>query len=141
MNAADGSVTTIASDGLVMPGGIAIGPDGNPTWGDSSRALMLVGIVVGFLGWLLGVAVAVWNRVLRMGRTGQSIGKSRMGLWLVDVHTGQPIGPGRCLARELVAAAANQAFYLSSLWMLWDEDRQTLADKVVGSTVVKPRLR
>lgn len=28
VNAADGSVTTIASNGLVMPGGIAIGPDG-----------------------------------------------------------------------------------------------------------------
>lgn len=28
VNAADSSVTTIASNGLVMPGGIAIGPDG-----------------------------------------------------------------------------------------------------------------
>ena len=34
------------------------------------------------------------------------------------------------------AAVVNQVFYLSYLWMLWDADKQTLADKAVHSTVV-----
>ncbi len=71
-----------------------------------------------------------------MGRTGQSVGKRAMGLMLIDATTGQPIGAGKSFLRELVHSLANSIFYLSYLWMLWDADKQTLADKAVSSTVV-----
>ncbi len=102
-----------------------------------NTALAVTGGVVMALGLLTAVAVGVWNRIWRMGRTGQSIGKSRTGLMLLDARTGRPIGAGMCFLRELVSGAVNQVVYLSYLWMLWDEDRQTLADKVVHSAVVK----
>ena len=92
--------------------------------------MVVSGIVVVVLAYLLALGVSLWNRVLRMGRTGQSIGKSRMGLVLIDARSGAPIGAGRCFARELLSALINQAFYLSYLWMLWDPNRLTLADMV-----------
>nr|WP_262500234.1 RDD family protein [Phycicoccus endophyticus] len=73
----------------------------------------------------------------RMGRTGQSLGKRHTGLRLIDERTGQPVGAGTCLGRELLSGLVNQVVWLSYLWMLWDDNRQTLADKAVGSTVVK----
>ena len=71
-----------------------------------------------------------------MGRTGQSVGKKVIGLYLLDDKTGQPIGAGMCFLRELVQSLVNQIFYLGWLWMLWDADKQTLGDKAVHSNVV-----
>ena len=102
--------------------------------GDGGRAA--VGGILIALGVLLMLGITLWNRVFRMGRTGQSVGKSVVGLRLVDDKTGRPIGAGMCFLRELVSGIVNQVVYLSYLWMLWDTDRQTVADKAVHSTVV-----
>lgn len=104
------------------------------TGGDSSQAV--VGGLLIALGVLVSLAITLWNRVFKMGRTGQSVGKKVVGLKLVDDKTGQPIGAGMCFLRELVSSIVNQVVYLSYLWMLWDADKQTLADKAVHSTVV-----
>jgi uncharacterized RDD family membrane protein YckC len=71
-----------------------------------------------------------------MGRTGQSVGKKMFNQKLINTTTGQPIGPGQAFVRELIAGLANQIFYLSYLWMLWDPNRQTLGDMVAKSTVI-----
>ncbi|QKE82693.1 RDD family protein [Arthrobacter sp. NEB 688] len=110
---------------------------GMTTYGDTNGALIAVGIAVIVLFWLVGVGFQLWNRVFRMGRRGQSIGKSVVGLKLVDARTGAPIGAGSCFVRELVSGVVNSAVYLSYLWMLWDDNRQTVADKAVHSTVIK----
>ena len=102
--------------------------------GDATMAAV-GGILIG-LGVLISLGITLWNRVFRMGRTGQSVGKSAMSLKLIDDKNGRPIGAGMCFVREIVAGLANQIFYLSWLWMLWDTDKQTLADKAVHSTVV-----
>ena len=78
------------------------------TGGDSGLAVT-GGVLIG-LGILISIAITIWNRIFKMGRTGQSVGKKVIGL--------------------------NQVIYLSYLWMLWDADKQTLADKAVHSTVV-----
>ena len=85
---------------------------------------------------VVGLAITIWNRVFKMGRTGQSVGKKVIGLYLLDDKTGQPIGAGMCFLREVVQTLVNQVFYLGWLWMLWDADRQTLGDKAVHSSVV-----
>ena len=110
---------------------------GYPAMGEADSALLAVGLILLGIGLIVGIAVNLWNRVFRMGRTGQSIGKSALGLRLVHAQTGQPIGAGMCFVRELVSGAVNQVVYLSYLWMLWDDNRQTLADKVVTSTVIR----
>lgn len=103
----------------------------------SEGLLVALGLGALLLGYLVALGVQLWNRVFRVGRRGQSIGKQVVGLRLVDARTGRPIGAGMCFAREIVSAVVNQVIYLSSLWMLWDDNRQTLADKVVTSTVIK----
>ena len=110
---------------------------GMTRYGDANTALIAVGIALFVVFWLAGFAFNLWNRVFRMGRRGQSIGKSVVGLRLVDARTGAPIGAGNCFLRELVSGLVNSVIYLSYLWMLWDDNRQTLADKVVHSTVIK----
>lgn len=94
------------------------------------------GVVLG-LGVLLAIGIQLWNRVFRMGRRGQSVGKSVIGLKLVDTRSGQPIGAGKAFLREVVHGLVNQVVYLSYLWMLWDADQQTVGDKAVGSTVIR----
>lgn len=103
--------------------------------GGNGSLAVIGGLLVG-LGVLLSIAISLWNRVFKMGRTGQSVGKKVIGLKLVDDKTGQPIGAGQCFLRELVSNIVNQLIYLSYLWMLWDDNKQTLADKAVHSTVV-----
>ena len=104
------------------------------TGGDSGLAIT-GGVLIG-LGILISIAITIWNRIFKMGRTGQSVGKKVIGLKLIDDKTGQPIGAGQCFLRELVSNIVNQLIYLSYLWMLWDDNKQTLADKAVHSTVV-----
>ena len=104
--------------------------------GDGNSGLAVAGGLLIALGVLLSIAITLWNRVFKMGRTGQSVGKKAIGLFLLDDKTGRPIGAGMCFLREIVQGLVNQIFYLGWLWMLWDTDKQTLGDKSVHSSVV-----
>jgi uncharacterized RDD family membrane protein YckC len=110
--------------------------NGSTTITQGDTAMMAVGGILMGLGFLTMFGIWLWNRVFRMGRTGQSIGKKMGGLMLLDARTGQPIGAGMAFVRELVSSVINQVVYLSFLWMLWDPDKQTLADKAVHSAVI-----
>lgn len=105
--------------------------------GTANGGLLATGGVLIGLGFLVMIAIQIWNRIFKMGRTGQSVGKKAMGLKLINEQTGQPIGALQSFLRELLGGLINQVFYLSYLWMLWDDNKQTLADKVVHSTVIE----
>jgi len=105
--------------------------------GTADGGLAATGGLLMALGVVLIIAIHVWNRIFKMGRTGQSVGKKVMGLKLIHESTGQPIGALQSFLRELLGGLVNQVFYLSYLWMLWDDNKQTLADKVVHSTVIE----
>ncbi|MDF3044526.1 MAG: hypothetical protein K0R30_754 [Ornithinibacter sp.] len=109
---------------------------GNSTATGGDAGLAVVGGLLIALGVLVSFGIWLWNRVFRMGRTGQSVGKKVIGLRLIDEKAGRPIGAWMCFLRELVSGVVNQVFYLAYLWMLWDPDKQTLGDKAVHSTVV-----
>ncbi len=96
------------------------------------------GTVALLLGILLSLGVTIWNRFLRQGRTGQSVGKSALGLRLVSARTGEPVGAGLAFGRD-IAHVLDGVLYLGYLWPLWDPMKQTFADKVVGSVVVRAR--
>ncbi|MFC7491163.1 MULTISPECIES: RDD family protein [unclassified Knoellia] len=105
--------------------------------GTGDGGLAATGGILLFLGVVLMIGIQIWNRIFKMGRTGQSVGKKVMGLKLIHESTGQPIGALQSFLRELLGGLVNQIFYLSYLWMLWDDNKQTLADKVVHSTVIE----
>jgi uncharacterized RDD family membrane protein YckC len=82
------------------------------------------------------LAIWLWNRVFKQGRTGQSVGKKAMGIRLVEERTGQPVGPGMSFVREIVHVVDGIA-YIGYLWPLWDDKKQTFADKILSTLVVR----
>ncbi|XVX19700.1 RDD family protein [Actinomycetota bacterium] len=143
----DGLVSAIPMLLLVIPGAIMLAagsPDSefNSTTGmtesvagSGNNGLMLFGGLLLGLGYLVGIAVAIWNRIFRMGRTGYSIGKEKMGQRLLSETTGQPMGALMAFVRE-IAHYLDGILYIGYLWPLWDAKRQTFADKILSTVVV-----
>ncbi len=104
--------------------------------GDPSGAGAAVGGVLIALGYLAAFGLQLWNRVFRQGRTGQSWGKKIVGIRLVAEHTGQPVGAGLAFGRE-ICHVLDGFLYLGYLWPLWDDKRQTFADKICSTVVVR----
>ena len=92
---------------------------------------------------LVSFLFAVWNQGWRQGTTGQSIGKGVMKIKLVRVADGIApgggVGLGRFFIRQVLAGITGIYGLLTLLWPLWDERRQTLDDKIVGTLVVDAR--
>jgi uncharacterized RDD family membrane protein YckC len=96
-----------------------------------------LGVVAASLAGLLAFAFVIWNYGYRQGATGSSIGKSILNFKVVSERTGQPIGFGVSLVRQLAHTVDNVICYIGYLFPLWDPKRQTLADKIM-STVCLP---
>jgi uncharacterized RDD family membrane protein YckC len=101
-----------------------------------TTGILVVGFLALGLGWLADVGIIVWNRVLRQGRTGQSVGKKILGIRLLSEDHLQPIGPGMAFVRDVVHAV-DGIFYVGYLRPLWDVKRQTFADTIIKTLVVK----
>ncbi|OBF81921.1 hypothetical protein A5791_04955 [Mycobacterium sp. 852002-51163_SCH5372311] len=86
---------------------------------------------------LAGLAYMLWNNGYRQGTTGSSIGKSIMKFKVVSEITGQPLGFGMSVLRQLAHTADAAICYIGFLLPLWDGKRQTLADKIM-TTVCLP---
>lgn len=101
--------------------------DSEPRWGllVGGLALNLVAI-----GWNL------WNRWIRGGRTGQSLGRRLTGTRLLSQVDGRPIGTLNAFLRDLLHVLDGFA-WIGYLWPLWDEERQTFADKIIETVVVR----
>jgi uncharacterized RDD family membrane protein YckC len=95
------------------------------------------GMIVYILAYVLMLAYSVWNWGYRQGTTGQSIGKSVMKFKVVSEKTGQPIGFGMSVVRQIAHAVDAVICYIGFLFPLWDAKRQTLADKIM-STICLP---
>jgi uncharacterized RDD family membrane protein YckC len=94
--------------------------------------------VIAYLGALvLSLAIVIWNNGYRQGTTGQSIGKTVNKTKLVGIDTGQPIGFGKAVVRQIAHVLDSLPFYLGYLWPIWDAQRQTFADKVCKTVVVR----
>ncbi|MFD4556441.1 RDD family protein [Streptomyces sp. NPDC058469] len=88
------------------------------------------------IGGILIIGLAIWQ-LIREGRTGQTVGKQALGIRLVRESDGQPLGVGMAFVRRLAHFLDSIACYLGWLWPAWDAKRQTFADKVCGSIVIR----
>jgi uncharacterized RDD family membrane protein YckC len=86
---------------------------------------------------LLGIALSGYNRWYLGGKTGQSWGRKALGIRLVGEQTGQPIGVGMAFARDLAHIVDSIICNIGFLFPLWDAKKQTLADKIVKTVVVR----
>jgi uncharacterized RDD family membrane protein YckC len=130
-------------------------PAGPPTgqlagWGDRVVAALidymapgiLAGLIfqasasLGILVYLVALAWTIYNKYLE-GTTGQSYGKKIANTRLVLEATGQNVGPGLAIGRYFVHVVDAIPCYLGFLWPLWDAKKQTFADKLLNTLVVK----
>ena len=85
---------------------------------------------------LIGVVVGIYNRWFQAGKTGQSWGKMALGITLVNESNQQPIGVGKAFLRD-VAHYVDGILYIGLVFPLLNRRRQTIADKIVRTVVVK----
>jgi uncharacterized RDD family membrane protein YckC len=127
--------------------GIAAATAQNSTCTDSDGNTTNCSTLTGF-GWfmivlayvipiILGLAYTIWNYGYRQGTTGSSIGKSVLKFKVVSEATGQPIGFGMSILRQIAHIVDSIICNIGYLFPLWDQKRQTLADKIM-STVCLP---
>lgn len=96
-----------------------------------------LGLVASLIFSLAAMAFGIWNYGFRQGTTGSSIGKSAMKFKVVGEATGQPIGFGKSVLRQLAHIVDAVICNIGYLFPLWDAKRQTIADKLM-STVCLP---
>ena len=101
--------------------------------GNGSSAATIIGLLLS----LVGLGLWIYNRLVLQGQTGQSWGKKALGLKLVTADSGQPVGVGKALLREITHILDALPCYLGYLWPLWDDKKQTFADKINSTYVVK----
>lgn len=94
------------------------------------------GLAAFVVGSLVSTGLNVWNRWIRQGRTGQSVGKQLMGLRVVGEASLAPQGVGATILREL-CHVLDGYLYVGYLWPLWDARRRTFADMVMHTVVVQ----
>src|SRR4051812_26436951 len=92
-----------------------------------------VEIAVLVIAWLLALAYTIWNWGYRQGTTGSSLGKSLLKFKVVSERTGQPIGFGTSIVRQITHVVDGIFCYIGYLFPLWDAKRQTLADKIMNT--------
>ena len=96
-----------------------------------------IGLLAELIFTLVGLAYLVWNYGYRQGTTGSSFGKSKMKFKVVSEVTGQPVGFGVSVVRQLAHLVDAIICYIGFVLPLWDAKRQTLADKIM-TTVCLP---
>lgn len=126
---------------VTTPFAAALGVAGPPELQLASRGRRLGAFALDYLfnvlsSFLLGLPYLIWWLVTLA--SGQTPGKRLLGMRTVDIRTGAVAGYGRMLLREVVAKAVVGLFTLGIgvLWVLWDDRRQTLYDKMAGTIVV-----
>ena len=102
-----------------------------------ARRESVIAALLGMVFSLLILAYWVWNFGYRQGTTGSSIGKSVLKFKVVSEATGQPLGFGMSVVRQIAHFVDAIICYIGYLFPLWDAKRQTLADKIM-STVCLP---
>ncbi|MFD6415124.1 RDD family protein [Streptomyces sp. NPDC060194] len=92
--------------------------------------------VVALLGVLYAFGMGIFL-IYQEGSSGQTWGKKAVGIQLLRESDGSTLGFGMAFVRKLAHVLDSFACYLGWLWPLWDDKKQTFADKVCSTVVVK----
>jgi uncharacterized RDD family membrane protein YckC len=106
------------------------------------------GILIGIVNFILeaalkgaGVGLALLVSVayftsLEGSASGQTVGKRALGIRVISLDDGGPIGYGRAFIRWIGRYVSAIVFFLGYFWMLWDKESQCWHDKFAGDVVV-----
>lgn len=104
---------------------------------DGDPVGVFANVVVG-LSALAAFTAAVVNRIVLDGR-GRSLGRWVTGTKLISSRTGAPVGPGRAALRMLCHILDSIPMNIGYLLPLFLPERQTVADLLVRTVVVRTR--
>lgn len=90
--------------------------------------------IVYWLGVVLNIGVFVWNRCIQGGK-GQTVGRKVAGVTLISSQ-GHPMGAGLAFVRDLAHLIDCLICYVGWFFPIWDTRRQTIADKIMNTTVI-----
>jgi len=98
--------------------------NGEPKDVSASYVVVMIVTVVAML------VFAVWNTIVRMGKTGQSLGRKFLNIAVLS-GDGEPIGVGSAFLREVIGRwLSGLVCYIGYLNAFWDPDRQMWHDKL-----------
>jgi len=107
---------------------------GETEGGEVGGLLMLFFFAAYFFGSIAYFAI------LNGGKRGQTLGKKALKIQVRNLTNAEPLGVGKGLVRYLAVLIPNTACglygFLDGLWPLWDQQRQSLHDKIVSTVVV-----
>lgn len=96
--------------------------------------LLLGGIALAAAAAIVVMVMYIWA----VAKSGQTWGRKIVGIRVINEQTGAPPGWGKAIGRTLFAGFISaQILYIGYLWMLWDDKKQTLHDKVASTHVVR----
>lgn len=93
--------------------------------------LLSLANVIGYLGF------SFWNQIIRQGRCGATLGKQCFGLLVLSKNNARPIGALLTFARYWAHVLDALPLMIGYLWPLVDKEKQTFADKIVNTAVLK----
>ena len=102
--------------------------------------IIVPGVILGLISEVLGVIayLGIWIYLMYMqGTTGQTVGKKVLNIKLLREADGQVVGVGLSIGRAILHVVDGIPCYLGYLWPLWDAKKQTFADKILKTVVVK----
>lgn len=91
---------------------------------------------IGTLVSLIGTAYGFYIRYME-GERGGTPGKRLMGLKVVKDADGQTLGGGMGIVRNIAHVVDAIICFVGFLFPLWDAKRQTIADKLLGTVVLR----
>lgn len=119
------------------------------SWGDRVIAalvdwvpvalLNVVGSRAGAIGTLVSLIATAYGFYIRYmeGERGATPGKRLMGLKVVKDADGQTLGGGMGIVRNIAHVVDAIICFIGFLFPLWDAKRQTIADKLLGTVVLR----
>jgi uncharacterized RDD family membrane protein YckC len=105
-----------------------------------------LGVVLMVVGLIWAPAFFIFNDVIRQGKTGQTIGKTRLNIRLVREESGLPIGVGYAALRLLASYALNTVtaglfWIVDYVFPAFDAKKQRVVDKMIQTVVVDGRAQ
>lgn len=100
-----------------------------------------VGLILVIVGYVFSIAASIRMWIQR-GHLGYDVGDAVLGQRLINQQTGLQLGSGMTVfIRQLAHILDAIPCYIGYLWPLWDQQRQTFADKIMKTVVVKEATR
>lgn len=120
-------------DSLILIAIIVVAVVAGVLLGTVSEALSVLLLGVGYVA---AFGFYLWQLSVQ-GVTGQTIGKKQLGIRLLCERDGRPVGAGLSIGRAFLHVVDSIPCYVGYLWPLWDAKKQTFADKILSTVVVR----